>query len=115
MTGAWKGSDLELSAPAPTMNCRPAWHLYVGLIDFPMIGMPRDDFMLTLRERGILTQVHYIPVHWQPYYADRYGRPDLPGAAAYYARCLSLPLFPTMDEADVDRVVDTLVDIVRHS
>jgi len=98
-----------------TMNCRPAWHLYVGLIDFPMIGMPRDDFMLTLRERGILTQVHYIPVHWQPYYADRYGRPDLPGAAAYYARCLSLPLFPTMDEADVDRVVDTLADIVRHS
>lgn len=102
----------EVVSLARVMNCRPAWHLYIGLIDFPMIGMPRDDLMVALRERGILTQVHYIPVHWQPYYTNRYGPSDLPGAAAYYARCLSLPLFPSMDEADVDRVVEALADIV---
>jgi UDP-4-amino-4,6-dideoxy-N-acetyl-beta-L-altrosamine transaminase len=100
---------------ARTANCQPAWHLYVGLVDFAAIGTTRDDFMLALRERGILTQVHYIPVPWQPYYADRYGHLDLPGAAAYYARCLSLPLFPSMDEGDVDRVIDTIADTVGHA
>jgi len=54
-------------------------------------------------------------VPWQPYYADRYGHLDLPGAAAYYARCLSLPLFPSMDEGDVDRVIDTIADTVGHA
>ena len=44
--------------------------------------------MQTLREKGIGTQVHYIPVHRQPYYVERYGKVALPGADAYYARCL---------------------------
>jgi dTDP-4-amino-4,6-dideoxygalactose transaminase len=52
--------------------------------------------------------VHYIPVHRQPYYRARYGDLHLPGAEAWYARCLSLPLFPSMADADVDRVVEAL-------
>ena len=64
--------------------------------------------MRGMRERGIGTQVHYIPVHHQPYYRRRCGEADLPGAEAYYARCLSLPLFPAMTDGDVDRVVDEL-------
>ena len=55
-----------------------------------------------MRERGIGTQVHYIPVHRQPYYRDRYGEIALPGADAYYSRELSLPLFPAMSDGDVD-------------
>jgi dTDP-4-amino-4,6-dideoxygalactose transaminase len=65
--------------------------------------------MSRLRADGIGTQVHYIPVHHQPYYRQRYGNIDLPGADAYYARCLSLPLFPAMKDGDVDRVVAALV------
>jgi UDP-4-amino-4,6-dideoxy-N-acetyl-beta-L-altrosamine transaminase len=98
---------------ARTANCRPAWHLYVALIDFAAPGIERAEFMRALREKGIGTQVHYIPVPWQPYYAERAGKLDLPGAAAYYARCLSLPLFSTMDEDDVDRVVDAIADILE--
>jgi len=64
--------------------------------------------MEALRARGIGSQVHYIPVHQQPYYEARYGRIDLPGADAYYERCLSLPLFPTMADTDPDRVVVAL-------
>ncbi len=64
--------------------------------------------MRMLRESGIGTQVHYYPVHRQPYYAKRYGGYDLPGADLYYARALSLPLFASMTEADVERVVATL-------
>ena len=68
--------------------------------------------MAKLRERGIGTQVHYIPVHLQPYYRERYGDVELPGAMAYYNRCLSLPLFPAMGEDDVSRVVDALIDLL---
>ena len=86
----------------------PAWHLYVVLIDFAAAGLTRRDLMERLRAEGIGTQVHYIPVHEQPYYRGRYGRLELPGADAYYARALSLPLFPAMSDEDVDRVVGSL-------
>jgi UDP-4-amino-4,6-dideoxy-N-acetyl-beta-L-altrosamine transaminase len=89
-------------------ECRPAWHLYVVLIDFAAAGVGRADLMRCLQARGIGTQVHYVPLHLQPYYRRRYGDLDLPGARSYYARCLSLPLFPGMTEADVERVVEAL-------
>ncbi|UUX49397.1 UDP-4-amino-4,6-dideoxy-N-acetyl-beta-L-altrosamine transaminase [Nisaea acidiphila] len=94
-------------------GCNPAWHLAVALIDFAALGTTRTAVMNALRDRGIGTQVHYIPVHRQPYYAKRYGPLNLPGADAYYARCLSLPLFPAMEESDVDRVVDELADVLK--
>lgn len=105
------GPHLAMQPVAP--DCDPAWHLAVALIDFAALGTTRTAVMNALRARGIGTQVHYIPVHHQPYYARRYGPLHLPGADAYYARCLSLPLFPAMDEDDVDRVVDELADILK--
>lgn len=84
---------------------RPCWHLYVALIDFAELGRSRAEVMRALREHGIGTQVHYTPLHLQPYYRNHCGAPSLPGAEAYYARCLSLPLHVGMTESDVDRVV----------
>ena len=89
-------------------GCAPAWHLYVVLIDFAAAGTSRRRVMEALRADGIGSQVHYIPLHRQPYYRQRYGEQALPGALAYFERCLSLPLFPTMADGDVDRVVDAL-------
>ena len=89
-------------------GCNPAWHLAVALIDFAALDTTRTAVMNALKQRGIGTQVHYIPVHRQPYYANRYQPVVLPGADAYYARCLSLPLFPAMSEDDVNRVVAEL-------
>ena len=66
------------------------------------------DKGLLVRKRGVGTQVHYIPVHRQPYYQDRYGPLDLPGADAWYARALTLPLFPGMADDDPGRVVEAL-------
>lgn len=86
----------------------PAWHLFVVRIDFERAGVSRADLMRRLAEAGIGSQVHYIPVHRQPYYAARYPGTHLPGADAYYARCLSLPLFPSMSEDDVARVCGAL-------
>ncbi len=97
---------------ARTPNCNPAWHLYVVLIDFDAIGISRGELMRRLSSHGIGTQVHYLPLHLQPYYRRRYGRIELPGAETYYRRALSLPLFPGMDTADVDYVVDNLRSLI---
>jgi UDP-4-amino-4,6-dideoxy-N-acetyl-beta-L-altrosamine transaminase len=93
-------------------GCEPAWHLSVAMIDFVALGTTRTVVMNRLREKGIGTQVHYIPVHEQPYYRQRYETPSLPGAERYYERCLSLPLFPSMEERDVKRVVEALSDVL---
>jgi UDP-4-amino-4,6-dideoxy-N-acetyl-beta-L-altrosamine transaminase len=87
-------------------------HLMTVLIDFEALGVTRAVAMAALKERGVGSQVHYIPVHSQPYYRERYGELDLPGSDAWYARCLSLPLFPAMTDEDVLRVVDALAQVL---
>ena len=88
--------------------CDPVLHLYAVLIDFAAAGIDRGALMRKLKDAGIGTQVHYLPVHRQPYYRERYGALALPGADAYYARCLSLPFHPGLADTDVDRVADAL-------
>jgi UDP-4-amino-4,6-dideoxy-N-acetyl-beta-L-altrosamine transaminase len=90
---------------------RPAWHLYPVLIDFGAADVCRAEVINRLAAAGIGTQVHYLPVHLQPYYRQRYGTLDLPGARAYYDRVLSLPLFAAMTVTDVGRVVDALSSV----
>lgn len=84
----------------------PCLHLQVVLIDFTAAGVERERVMARLAAVGIGTQVHYIPVHRQPSYAHETRR--LPGADAFYSRCLSLPLFVGMNEDDVRHVVRQL-------
>ncbi len=91
------------------------WHLYAVLIDFPALGITRAAVMNALRAQGIGTQVHYIPVHRQPYYRRRYGDAVLPGAERYYERCLSIPFFPAMTDDDVHRVAAALARLAGKS
>ena len=93
-------------------DCDPAWHLYVMRVDFAALGIERVAVMARLTEAGIGTQVHYLPLHMQPYYRDRYGEMSLPGAEAFYEQALSLPLFLDMEEEEVDYVVETLGHII---
>ncbi len=83
-------------------------HLQCVLIDFEALALCRRAVMDALKDRGVGSQVHYIPVHTQPYYRHRYGAFSLPGAESWYARTLSLPLYPGMARQDVDRVVAAL-------
>ncbi|MEJ1935307.1 UDP-4-amino-4,6-dideoxy-N-acetyl-beta-L-altrosamine transaminase, partial [Nostoc sp. NIES-2111] len=94
--------------PVPHGSATHGWHLYAVLVDFAALGTTRRRFMEALKGHGIGTQVHYYPVHRQPYYTNRYGRLELPGADAYYARCVSIPLYPALTDADVARVVAAL-------
>jgi UDP-4-amino-4,6-dideoxy-N-acetyl-beta-L-altrosamine transaminase len=90
----------------------PALHLLTVLIDFEAEGLSRRTVVESLKAQGVGSQVHYIPVHRQPYYVNRQGLAHLPGADAWYARCLTLPLYPTMTDGDVERVVDALGGIL---
>jgi dTDP-4-amino-4,6-dideoxygalactose transaminase len=99
--------------PVPHGNRPHGWHIYAVLIDYAALGMTRAKAMQSLRARGIGTQVHYIPLHWQPYYREHCGEMSLPGAEAYYARCLSIPFYPAMSDADVGRVASALAAVVE--
>lgn len=102
-----------LRPAAKVQGLSAGWHLYVALIDFAALGLDRAAFMAALRKDGVGSQVHYIPVHTQPHYRRLYGDLILPGAQAWYDRCLSLPLYPAMSMADHDRVVAALTRIIK--
>ena len=107
--------DRGLKELAPTVRPVPrnaggdsGWHLYVALIDFDEAGVSRAQTMRALSALGVGTQVHYLPVHLQPYYRRLDPGLELPGAQDYYRRALSLPIYPSMSDEDVDHVVDSL-------
>jgi UDP-4-amino-4,6-dideoxy-N-acetyl-beta-L-altrosamine transaminase len=97
-------------------NMMPAWHLYPVLIDFEHLPIDRADLMNELARRGVGSQVHYIPLHMQAHFqtdkSKRRNAGGLPGAEAYYQKVLSLPLFPSLTNADVDRVIESLGAII---
>jgi len=84
----------------------PCWHLYALRI---LDGRRREVFE-SMRANGIGVQVNYIPVHWQPVFADLgYKRGQFPVAEAFYSEQLSMPLWPGLTDADVDRSIETLI------
>lgn len=91
-----------------------AHHLYVVRMDFDRLGTSRAAVMGRLRERGVGSQVHYIPVPAHPYYRQMgYRTADTPNAANYYAEALSLPLFFGLKDTQQDLVVETLLGAIR--
>jgi len=107
----------ELDAPpeAPPTD-RHAWHLYVLRLNLERLAIDRAGFIDALRERGIGTSVHFIPLHLHPYYRSFHGYlpESFPVATAAYQRILSLPLYPRMTSHDLDRVIDTVADLVAE-
>ena len=105
---------LRLPQSTPQDRARSGHHLYVALFDFAAMRTARTAFMKKLREQGIGSQVHYIPVYRHPYYAKRYGLAPaaFPEAESYYSGCLSLPFYPALTDEDVERVVTTVTQAV---
>lgn len=104
-------NELEL-APAAASGGRHAYHLFV--MRHRDGEAPRRRLYDGLRERGITTQVHYIPVYRHPYYRQTYGYvPGMcPEAERYYAGCLSLPCYPALDDEAQDRVIAAIRELV---
>jgi dTDP-4-amino-4,6-dideoxygalactose transaminase len=87
---------------------KPAWHLAAIHLDFRFLSVSKRTLFEQLENLGIKPQVHYQPVHLQPYWIDRYGQYDLPGASAYYKSVMSLPLFVGLENEDVGFVVENI-------
>lgn len=86
-----------------------AYHLYIVKLK------NRRDVYNALREKGIYAQVHYIPVHTLPYYQQEgFKKGDYPLAEAYYAECLSLPMFPTLTNDEQVFVIDSLIEFTTQ-
>jgi dTDP-4-amino-4,6-dideoxygalactose transaminase len=102
----------QIETPSVRDDVTSNWHLYVvRLRDTPV---SRADLAQRLKERDIGTSVHYYPIHYHPYYRERFGfqQGDYPVAEREFERILSLPLFPKMGEGDVERVVGAVRDIL---
>jgi dTDP-4-amino-4,6-dideoxygalactose transaminase len=106
----------EVETPVIRQDVTTNWHLYVVRLFLERLKIDRDAFVTELRKRGIGTAVHYFPVHYHPYYREQFGfRPeDYPVVGTEFARLISLPLFPGMQDADVDRVVEAIEAIVAE-
>lgn len=84
----------------------PAYHLFPLLIDFSQIKKTKAQLFSDLQENGIHPQVHYIPVHLQPFYQQfDYHLGDYPKAEAFYQRTISLPLYPSLSFADIRSII----------
>jgi len=109
------GNEPNIVLPARPDGCTSAWHLYVIRLRLDRLSRTRREIFESLRSNGIGVHVHYIPVHLQPYYRHANGTKwgDFPVAERYYSEALTLPLHPSMSDADVRRVADEVLAVVR--
>jgi dTDP-4-amino-4,6-dideoxygalactose transaminase len=97
------GHDLKLSGN----------HLFVIKIDFSRVEKSRNQIMLELREMGILTQVHYLPIPLHPFYsASGYGVENIPNALNFYNQALSIPLFYGLSKSKQNFVIKSLRKVI---
>ena len=101
-------NDEKIETPLIRKNVEHAFHLYVIQVE------DRLGLYNYLKEHQIFTQVHYIPVHLQPYYQSfGWKENDFPVAEAYYENCLSLPMYPTLSEKEQDFVIEKVLEFFK--
>ncbi len=104
--------DYLTTPPEAPAKGRHSWHLYVVRLDTNKFGTSRDAIFQHLRQRGIGVHVHYRPIHLHPYYrALGWKAGDCPTAERVFERMLSLPIFPSLTEAMIDRVTQAIAKL----
>jgi perosamine synthetase len=105
----------EITPLAVRYDVLHAYHLYVVKVDFKTLGIDRTAFFTNMRGKGIVVNVHYIPVHFHPFYRNKFNtEPGLcPVAEAAYEQIISLPMFPGMTDEDVEKVVASVIESVN--
>jgi dTDP-4-amino-4,6-dideoxygalactose transaminase len=109
-------SSTVVSVDGATANHQHAWYLYPILVETSRLQIDRDHFIEELNKRNIGVSVHFIPLHYHPYYRERfgYGRGSFPVAERFYEHCISLPIYPAMSDRDIDDVIEAVDDIVTR-
>lgn len=109
-------ANLPVSVQAPQQDAESAWHLFVVRLEVDRILGSHREIFDGMRAAGVGVNLHYIPIHLQPYYRDQGFKPgDFPQAESYYAQALSLPMFPELTDAQQDHVIDSLRKLLQSS
>ena len=105
-------AEEEIILPTCAPDADSSWHLFV----IQLRTLDRSAVFTCLQDKKLGVQVHYIPVHLQPYYQRTLGtcEGDHPLAEAYYSRAISIPLFPGQSYDDVQYVVDSVLEVIRE-
>lgn len=106
----------ELVLPQAHSNRIHSWHLFVIRLVLPKLTLDRAQFIEELKQRGVSTSVHWMPLHMHPYYRATFGyEPDaLPTARRLYWEIVSLPLYPDMTDDDVAYVCNAVKDVIAQ-
>jgi len=99
----------EIITPTEKDYVKSAWHIYVIQLRLERLKASRKRIFEKFREEGLGVQVHYIPIHFHPFYRKKFGykKGDFPITERYYQRTITLPLFPQMRNQEVERVIKT--------
>jgi len=112
-------SNIEELKMPPTgdVNTTHSWHLFILRLRSEMLSRNRGDLIQQLKEAGIGSSVHFIPLHLHPYYRDRYGYSsgDFPHAEDAFVSCVSLPIYPDMSDAEVNKVATTVEQFIQKN
>ena len=106
-------SNIEfIKTPKVQNTVEHSYHLYPLQIDFEKFLLTKVDLFKKMIETGVNLQVHYIPIHLQPFYRKKYGfqEGDFPNSESFYKNELSLPIYPDLSTDDVSSVVNNLLE-----
>ena len=106
----------EVQTPTVLLDRESAWHLYVLRLNLDRLTIGRSEVVEQLKQRGVGTSVHFIPLHMHPYYRDTYHycHESFPVALREYYRSFSLPIFPGMSPDQVAYVIEQVIEVVRN-
>lgn len=107
-------AELPLDRPHQHTDSNSSWHLYVINLQLDVIRKSHKEVFVGLRDNGIGVNLHYIPIHTQPFYQDLgFKTGDFPNAEAYYRKAISLPVFQDMSDDQQDEVIEVLSELLR--
>ena len=108
-------SEMEEIITPPGSNGH-VYHLYVIQLRTELLSVDRKEVFEALRAENTGVQVHYVPLHLQPFYREQFGykKGDYPIAERYYQRAITLPLFPAMSDRDIDDVIRAVRKVIER-
>jgi perosamine synthetase len=103
-----------LQIPKILSDRQTSWHLYVVKLAIEKLSISRNEFISLLLERGINTSVHFIPLYRHPYYQEMYDLKyvDYPNSEWLFERIISLPIYPGMQDEQIDYVIENVLDLI---
>jgi perosamine synthetase len=107
----------EITVPYVAEDVEHAWHLYVIQLDLERLRIGRNEMIDLLKKQGIGTSVHFIPLHLHPYYSNNttYAHENFPFANQAFKRIISLPIYPRMTDAEVQRVIEVVTRLIQEN